>query len=162
MPDKKYTRWATSLIGGGDGALDSYDGTLLQDEEMALTNVLGDKFYTHILNATSGAVASPPEVIAPVLNAGLKRWILQSVHTKIDGIDIDGAVEAGAPITDATKLIVDLDGTGDNHSIFASRLKTYIGTGFILLSSISFSRLELHTVSSSIADLTATISIVST
>jgi len=132
MPDKKYTRWATSLIGGGDGALDSYDGTLLQDEEMALTNVLGDKFYTHILNATSGAVASPPEVIAPVLNAGLKRWILQSVHTKIDGIDLNGGTDIGAALADTDLILVDDGGAGTNRKATLSRLLTYMQDNLVI------------------------------
>ena len=126
---KKYTRWATSLTGGGDGALDSYDGALLLDEEMALANVPGDKFYIYLLNATSGAAESVPDVIAPDSNAGLKRWILQSIHTKIDGIDLDGATDIGAALADEDLILVDDGAGGTNRKATLSRLKTYIGVG---------------------------------
>ena len=130
---EKYARWATSLTGGGDGALDSYDGALLLDEEMALANVPGDKFYTYVLNATSGAAESVPDVIAPDNNAGLKRWILQSVHTKIDGIDLDGATDIGAALADEDLILVDDGADGTNRKCAMSRLKTYlIGAGLVL------------------------------
>ena len=126
---KKYTRWATSLTGGGDGALDSYDGASLLDEEMALANVPGDKFYIYVLNATSGAAESVPNIIAPDSNAGLKRWILQSIHTKIDGIDLDGATDIGAALADEDLILVDDGAGGTNRKATLSRLKTYIGVG---------------------------------
>jgi len=130
---KKYTRWATSLTGGGDGALDSYDGALLLDEEMALANVPGDKFYTYVLNATSGAAESVPDVIAPDNNAGLKRWILQSVHTKIDGIDLDGATDIGAALADEDLILVDDGADGTNRKCTMDRVKTYVITGLSIV-----------------------------
>jgi len=142
---EKYARWATSLTGGGDGALDSYDGASLLDEEMALANVPGDKFYTYVLNATSGAAESVPDVIAPDNNAGLKRWILQSVHTKIDGIDLDGATDIGAALADEDLILVDDGAGGTNRKCAMSRLATYIQTSlsFMLLScSMSWSNMN--------------------
>ena len=133
---EKYARWATSLTGGGDGALDSYDGTLLLDEEMALANVPGDKFYIYVLNATSGAAESVPNIIAPDSNAGLKRWILQSVHTKIDGIDLDGATDIGAALADEDLILVDDGAGGTNRKCALSRLKTYLGIGLALFTFI--------------------------
>jgi len=126
---EKYARWAMSLTGGGDGALDSYDGASLLDEEMALANVPGDKFYIYVLNATSGAAESVPNIIAPDSNAGLKRWILQSIHTKIDGIDLDGATDIGAALADEDLILVDDGAGGTNRKATLSRLKTYIGVG---------------------------------
>ncbi len=71
---------AIALTGGGTGALDSVDGAGLADQDMALAYVQGDKVYHYVLNATSGAAESSPDIIAPDANAGDKRWILHDIH----------------------------------------------------------------------------------
>ncbi|HUV82945.1 MAG TPA: hypothetical protein VMW53_07725 [archaeon] len=134
---EKYARWATSLTGGGDGALDSYDGASLLDGEMALANVPGDKFYIYVLNATSGAAESVPDVIAPDSNAGLKRWILQSIHTKIDGIKLSEGTDIGAALADTDLILVDDGAGGTNRKCAMSRLKTYLISAGLVLSIIN-------------------------
>jgi hypothetical protein len=66
---------ASSLTGGGEGALDAIDGADLLNGYRAyvITDAL---VYFYILDETSGAAANAPFVIPPVNNAGDKRWIL--------------------------------------------------------------------------------------
>ena len=68
---------ATALTGGGDHALDGYDGNDLVDGDRALT-ITTTEVYIHLLDDDSGAAESSPAVIAPDTNAGNKRWILVS------------------------------------------------------------------------------------
>lgn len=63
------------LTGGGDGALDSLDGSLLKDGDGAFIIDSEPCLRVHRLNATSGAAESSPAVIAPDANADDKRWI---------------------------------------------------------------------------------------
>ncbi len=65
---------ATALTGGGVGALDNIDGNDLADGDRAVV-VTDDGIYYYRLYATSGAAESAPEVIAPDVNAGDKRWV---------------------------------------------------------------------------------------
>ena len=69
---------ATSLIGGGSGALDKIDGADLVDKDAALV-VTSTKMYIYFLDATSGAAESSPDVVVPDTNAGTKRWILSNI-----------------------------------------------------------------------------------
>ena len=46
-------RWAKALTGGGEGALDAIDGSILNDEDAAIVNT-GSNAYEYILDATSG------------------------------------------------------------------------------------------------------------
>jgi hypothetical protein len=72
---KQWVYPATSLTGGGTGALDAIDGQNLQDGDMAkVTNSTGT--YDYYLDSTSGLSENSPRVIAPDVNAGTKRWIL--------------------------------------------------------------------------------------
>ena len=73
MALKNYS--ATSLTGGAAGALDSIDGTNLQDLDYAAV-FTADKFYFYSLDDDSGAAESSPDIISPDANAGNKRWIL--------------------------------------------------------------------------------------
>lgn len=66
---------ATSLIGGGSGALDSIDGTNLTDLDSAMV-FTAETFYFYILDADSATSESSPDIISPDANAGNKRWIL--------------------------------------------------------------------------------------
>ena len=76
----KYAYWATSLIDGVEGSLDSIDGTDLNDQDMAIVAVVGDKFYLYSLDVDSAVAESSPDVIAPDANGGDKRWILHEVY----------------------------------------------------------------------------------
>ncbi len=73
---------AHALTGGGAGALDAIDGTLLQDEDAAIVISDGGPYF-YVLDADSGAAESSPNVIAPDANAGDKRWIKSDMP--IDG-----------------------------------------------------------------------------
>jgi len=66
----------TALTGGGASALDGIDGTGLLDGDVAFVMV-GNVLYTYQLDDDSGAAESSPNIIAPDVNAGNKRWILQ-------------------------------------------------------------------------------------
>jgi len=82
----------TGLTGGTSDDLDSIDGAELDNTHIALVMHAG-VFLTYKLYETSGAEADPPLVIAPVQNAGLKRWILQGVNYVsglIDDMDAGG------------------------------------------------------------------------
>jgi len=66
---------ATSLTGGGSGALDSIDGTSLTDLDSCIVFTLAT-VYVYSLDDDSAASESSPDVISPDANAGNKRWIL--------------------------------------------------------------------------------------
>jgi len=70
---------ATSLTGGGVGALDAIDGAGLADLDGAIV-VAADAVYVYTLDADSGRAEDSPYVIMPDANAGDKRWILVSTH----------------------------------------------------------------------------------
>ena len=129
---EKYSYWATSLIGGAEGSLDSIDGAALNDQDMAIVAVMGDKFYLYSLDADSAAAESSPDVIAPDTNGGDKRWILQSIHTKIDGIDLDGATDIGADLADEDLILVDDGAGGTNRKATLSRLLTYMQDNLVI------------------------------
>ncbi len=82
MPKK--IKGALALTGGGAGALDAIDGNDVDDGDMALVYVQGDAIYHYILNATSGADESSPDIIAPDVNPGTKRWVLHKIHNPFD------------------------------------------------------------------------------
>jgi hypothetical protein len=73
MSLKNYS--ATSLTGGGAGALDAIDGTDLQNLDFAAVFTI-DTFYFYVLDVDAGGAESSPAKIAPDANAGNKRWIL--------------------------------------------------------------------------------------
>jgi len=95
-----YAIGATSLTGGGTGALDAeyvdangvspWSGAGetpgIHDGDPAFVTVQGDKVYHYIANATSGATESSPDVIKPdessagVPYTGQLRWILHNVY----------------------------------------------------------------------------------
>jgi hypothetical protein len=91
--------WATStayyktvLTGGGASALDGIDGDLLIDKDLGFV-FDGTNGYLFQLNATSGASESPPDIIAPDLNPGTKRWINQKAYpSKLPNNYITGLV----------------------------------------------------------------------
>lgn len=79
----KILYWATSLTGGGTGALDIIvDGADLADLDGAVV-ITASNIYTYSLDADSGLAESSPDIISPDANAGDKRWILTSVDSKV-------------------------------------------------------------------------------
>lgn len=71
--------WATSLTGGGVGALDDIvDGAELADLDGAIVITLGYALF-YSLDADSAAEESSPDVIVPDTNPGIKRWILTGI-----------------------------------------------------------------------------------
>lgn len=78
MASKIY--FCTGLIGGGAGDLDGIDGAALANGDGAIV-VTSSNYYVYRLNATSGAVESSPDVIAPDTNADNKRWILTPAYS---------------------------------------------------------------------------------
>ncbi|WP_024333123.1 hypothetical protein [Desulfotignum balticum] len=86
---------ASSLTGGGEGALDAIDGSNVSDGDRAI--VIADLVYFYVLDADSGLAESSPSVISPAGNAGNKRWVLVSAFPKI--IDFDnGNITLGEAI----------------------------------------------------------------
>ena len=79
---------ATVLTGGGTGALDGIDGANLTEDEHVALVITSSGVYLYYLDHTSGATENSPYVIAPYLNAGDKRWILQDIYTS-GGLVID-------------------------------------------------------------------------
>ena len=70
-----------NLIGGGLGALDKLDGSVLNDKDGAIV-ITESGTYTYFLDNDSGAAENSPFVISPNNNAGNKRWILKSSDVK--------------------------------------------------------------------------------
>ena len=79
MASKLYFR--TSLTGGTSGALDGIDGAVLADGDGCMV-FDGINSYFYVLNVTSGATESSPNIIKPDLNPGDKRWELQTIRSK--------------------------------------------------------------------------------
>lgn len=73
MAEKIYG--AFSLTGGGFGSLDSYNGTILVDGDVAIV-FAGTNTYRYVMDIESGAAESSPDVIAPDTSPGSKRWLL--------------------------------------------------------------------------------------
>jgi len=73
----KTVYFAYGLIGGGANDLDFIDGSVLLDQDVAHVYV-SNALYIYLLDATSGAGESSPDIISPDANAGTKRWILQT------------------------------------------------------------------------------------
>lgn len=63
------------LIGGGIGAVDKINGSVLADKDVFLVTTISG-FYPFHLDADSGAAEDSPEVIGPDTNPGNKRWVL--------------------------------------------------------------------------------------
>lgn len=129
----------TSLIGGTSSSLDGIDGAALLQGDVAWIFASGT-VSTYALEALSGLPQTSPGVIAPVTNAGLKRWILQSYYSTDAGAgDVIGpasTTEGRIPAWSATlKTLVDgytldIDPTlaGDSDTAIASQkaVKAYV------------------------------------
>jgi hypothetical protein len=72
---KQWVYPATSLTGGGTGALDAIDGQNLQEGDTARVTTSSGT-WDYYLDADANLTESSPRVISPDTNAGTKRWIL--------------------------------------------------------------------------------------
>jgi hypothetical protein len=92
MPSKGYG--AIALTGGGTGALDKIDGSVLNDGDVAfVVDAVNNNQYTYTLVSDSAAAESSPTVISPDSNAGDKRWVLVNDLTA-ESADIRAFMEA--------------------------------------------------------------------
>ena len=104
---------ASCLTGGTTGCLDSFDGSTLNDGDIAIVQV-SDVFYFYILDSTSAATESSPKVISPDSSAGNKRWLLKGIfhdptHTVLAN-DATPSIAAGNLFyTGGTTAITDFD-----------------------------------------------------
>ena len=71
---------ARALVGGGIGAMDKIDGSLLNDQDKCFT-VTETAAYLYNLDEFSGEAEDSPKIIAPDTSAGNKRWKLIGVLT---------------------------------------------------------------------------------
>lgn len=123
MATKKYYNTKTTLTGGGATALDSIDGTDLDDGFEAHVFVSGIA-YVYILDADSGAAESSPTIIAPDTNAGNKRWLLQGTYA--NGIK-DSSLSASLPVfTDADKKLVSKTAANARAALYQTYKSTVV------------------------------------
>ena len=102
---------ATTLIGGGFGALDVIDGADLADLDGAVVITDGKTYLMH-LDATSGAGESPPDIISPDTNPGTKRWTLNKLICAGVGIGTD---DPNAPLEVKGSLPGSIGGFTSGH-----------------------------------------------
>ncbi len=97
----------TSLTGGGDYALDrpELDGDILNDLDLALVNTDG-VLYPYQLDADSGLAESSPDVIAPDVNPGTKRWVLQGIHLDTLRIGSRASLVGDDPLLDPNRYVL--------------------------------------------------------
>ena len=60
-----YAIGATSLTGGGEGALDAIYADDIGNGDPAFVFIQDDALYHYVADSTSGAAESSPDVIAP-------------------------------------------------------------------------------------------------
>ena len=84
----------TALTGGGAGALDAIDGSILVAGDFAFGGSAASTLSATFVVVASGAVANGITVITPLVNAGTKRWHLLRDQTK-DGTDIYDGTNIG-------------------------------------------------------------------
>jgi hypothetical protein len=122
-----YAIGATSLIGGGTGALDAEYADNIGDGDPAFVIVKGDRIYHFIADATSGAAESSPDVIAPdwasagVAYTGDLRWLLTSLYRVVG--------TSGAPVASDIAKFTDADTIeGRSYAELKADLNLEIGT----------------------------------
>jgi len=102
-----YIYGAIEFTGGGRSSLDNIDGNDLQENDAAFV-IKDGFFYAYRLNASSAASESVPHVISPDVNAGDKRWELQSGNLAylIDPTESDqGAAGNGRTLKDIANSV---------------------------------------------------------
>ncbi len=84
---EKEFKWAHILTGGASGALDAINGNNLidLDTHIVMTQTGG---FLYSLDDDSGASESSPSIIAPDVNAGTKRHLLQGLTFPNTGLKI--------------------------------------------------------------------------
>ena len=133
-----------SILGGTGIATTGENQTLTVSGTDATTSAKGvAKFNTANFLVTSGDVTikdggiDNDELAGSITAAKLAGSIpdskLSTISTanKVDlgALDIDGATELGGAIEDTDKLIIDDGGGGDEKSLLASRIPTYVFSG---------------------------------
>jgi len=122
-----YAIGATSLTGGGEGALDAIYADDIGNGDPAFVFIQDDALYHYVADSTSGAAESSPDVIAPdeesdgVAYSGDLRWIRISTYAVVG---TSGTPEANdiARFTDANTV------EGRSYSELKSDLDLEIGT----------------------------------
>ena len=146
-----YAIGATSLIGGGAGALDAVYSADIGDGDPAFVTVKGDKIYHYIADATSAAAESSPDVIAPdevsdgVAYAGDLRWILTGIYgaVTISGTPVDNDI---AKFTDGTTV------EGRSYAELKADLDLEIGTDVLAQQTVGIADDNLLEVDGTPAD----------
>jgi len=125
-----YAIGATSLIGGGLGALDAayvdeigsspWSGVGetpgIHNGDTAFVPVQGDKIYHYIANSTSGAAESSPDIIKPdELRAGIPytgdlRWMRHDIYK---GTTVEKTISGGTITVTAGEKHIQLIGQGN-------------------------------------------------
>ena len=113
---------ARALVGGGIGAMDKIDGSLLNDQDKCFT-VTETAAYLYNLDEFSGETEDVPKIIAPDTSAGNKRW-------KLIGVLTDSHRGRNTMITGVTTLSVSFDYPFDdtNFNIEVSLVNTVDGS----------------------------------
>lgn len=116
---------ARALVGGGIGAMDKIDGSLLNDQDKCFT-VTETAAYLYNLDEFSGETEDYPKIIAPdseVTSGGNKRW-------KLIGVITDSHRGRNTMITGVSSLSVSFDYPFDdtNYNIEVSLLNVTDGS----------------------------------
>lgn len=144
---------ASCLTGGTTGCLDSFDGSTLNDGDVAIAAV-SDVYYFYILDSASGATESSPSVISPDSSAGTKRWLLKGMlHNPSIATMADSATPSIAAgnvfLSGGTTTITDFTGgfAGKIFTIIAEHSITITdGTNIFLNGSANFSMAATDTL----------------
>ena len=141
---------ATSLTGGGAGALDTYDGSTLTDGDPAIVQTDGI-IYFYRLDADSAATESSPGIIKPDSNAGDKRWILQDIGT---GLIAFGTTDATPSVLIGTKFTTaDTTGITDFDDGYAGKIITVLAKHSLTFDTTTAQDAD-HNLDGSAADIT--------
>ena len=103
------------LIGGGTGAIDKINGSVLNDKDIFVT-IKDGIFYSHWLDDDSGAGENSPLIISPDLNAGTKRWLLAG------GVFADIILPDGGTIGQSAGPLLTFDDTNNYLEITGCRV----------------------------------------
>lgn len=120
---------AIGLTGGVDGDLDYIDGAGLVDGDGCFV-VTSSYVYVYVLDASSGAGESSPNIISPDTNPGTKRWLLKSMSDQ----DVSVAslpVFAGGQFTGVVQGITPVAGADLVTKEYADQLVGAFKTFFI-------------------------------